>query len=239
MHEPLFMQAVESFFLRRTGVGLSLSGRDWQRLRDWRTLGVPATVVLHGLNEALERWKGSTPPHDLGFAVPNIERAIRGYLDGLLPPQPSSAPPPPPSPSLSAPPQPPSWATIPTPSYDAIKNNLARLGRTATSPHVRAALRQSYRAVLDAERRTPRPPAIDVWRSAKAVALSQLQLALPSAELHTLRAQAETSAQSPRGSVSLSPSALTARRERQFEHLLAQRFGLEALLRLPTQEALP
>ena len=197
-------------------------------------------MVLHGLNEALERWKGSTPPHDLGFAVPNIERAIRGYLDGLLPPQPSALPPSPqPSPSLSAPPQPPSWATVPTPSYDAIKNNLARLGRSTASPHVRSALRQSYRSVLDAERRTPRPPAIDVWRSAKAVALSQLQLALPSSELHTLRAQAELSAQGPRGSVSLSPSALVARRDRQFEHLLAQRFGLEALLRLPTQEAPP
>jgi hypothetical protein len=262
MHEPLFMQAIEGFFLRRTGVGLSLSGVDWQRLRDWRALQVPATVILSGLDAALDAWRSSSPPHDLAFAIPQIEQAIRDHLQVLR--APLTAPPPAlasstsasasasstsqtqgqplsPKPSTSnafnlPPAAPPAWAATPSTNYDAVKASLIRLGRDATSDEVRVALRQSFRAVLDAERRQPRPTALALWKTARAVALQALQHAMPDPELTALRTEAERAALPPRGASSLSAQALAARCDHQFDSLLAARFGVEALLSIPRAE---
>jgi hypothetical protein len=239
MQEPLFMQAIEGFFLRSTGVGLSLTAADWQRLRDWRALHIPATVILDGIDAALRDRRAASPPHDLAFALPHIEQAILAYQAALLTTAPATSPPPVAAPvaaQRAAPQAPPAWAATLATSYDAVKASLIRLGQGASSDDVRAALRNSFRAVLAAERRKPPPSPVDLWKTARAIALQDLQRALPDPELSALRAQAEASAQPTHGALSLSPQALAARRDHQFERLLARRFGVEALLSLPRAE---
>jgi len=79
--QATFAEVVQEAFLRLRGKGLMLGALDDQVLRAWAESGVPAEVVVRGLERAAERarWdarQGETGPRSLRACRPEVEEEI-------------------------------------------------------------------------------------------------------------------------------------------------------------------
>jgi hypothetical protein len=62
--EESYFARVEEHFGQRRGGPLVLSPSDWQMLEAWHRRGIPLPVVLRGINQAFDRFRGSGPRPD-------------------------------------------------------------------------------------------------------------------------------------------------------------------------------
>jgi len=79
-----FAEVVQEAFLRLAGKGLMLGALDAEVLRAWDEMGVPAEVVVRGLEAAAARtaWDarpGETGPRSLRACRPEVEAEIERY----------------------------------------------------------------------------------------------------------------------------------------------------------------
>ncbi|MEZ4465718.1 MAG: hypothetical protein R3F43_14915 [bacterium] len=72
-----FLAAVEQALLAGTGRGLMLSAMDLQLARRWARAGVPASVVVAGIEKAFSHKPRTT--RGLAYAAPAVEEAIRAW----------------------------------------------------------------------------------------------------------------------------------------------------------------
>ncbi|MCB9546516.1 MAG: hypothetical protein H6706_11775 [Myxococcales bacterium] len=72
-----FLAAVEQALLAGTGRGLMLSAMDVQLARRWARAGVPAAVVVAGIERAFAHKPRTT--RGLAYAAPAVEEAIRAW----------------------------------------------------------------------------------------------------------------------------------------------------------------
>jgi hypothetical protein len=82
--EATFAEVVQEAFLRLRGKGLMLGALDNELLRLWAETGVPAEVVIRGLERAAERtrWdarRGQSGPRSLRACRPEVEAEIGGW----------------------------------------------------------------------------------------------------------------------------------------------------------------
>lgn len=82
--EATFAEVVQEAFLRLRGKGLMLGALDNELLRAWAESGVPADVVVRGLERAASRtlWdakKGEAGPRSLRACRPEVEAEIDGW----------------------------------------------------------------------------------------------------------------------------------------------------------------
>ncbi len=82
--EATFAEVVQETFLRLRGKGLMLGALDNELLRAWAETGVPADVVVRGLERAATRtlWDarpGQRGPRSLGACRPEVEAEIDGW----------------------------------------------------------------------------------------------------------------------------------------------------------------
>lgn len=73
-----YLRAIESALLTRTG-GLMLSAIDLQHIRRWARAGVPAEVVIEGIDAAFERNPRTT--RGLSYASKAVDDAIRAWTE--------------------------------------------------------------------------------------------------------------------------------------------------------------
>lgn len=59
-----YLERVERHFGLRRGGRLVLSPRDWQLVQEWHAAGIPAAVVMRGINRAFDRFDASGPRPD-------------------------------------------------------------------------------------------------------------------------------------------------------------------------------
>jgi hypothetical protein len=60
--EDQYFERIERHFGLRRGGLLVLSPRDWQLVQRWQAEGIPATVVMRGINQAFDRHQASRRP---------------------------------------------------------------------------------------------------------------------------------------------------------------------------------
>jgi hypothetical protein len=82
--EATFAEVVQEAFVRLRGKGLMLGALDTELLRGWAETGVPADVVVHGLEQAATRtlWDarpGQRGPRSLLSCRPEVEAEIFGW----------------------------------------------------------------------------------------------------------------------------------------------------------------
>jgi hypothetical protein len=82
--EATFAEVVQESFLRLRGKGLMLGALDNELLRAWAETGVPAEVVVRGLEHAATRTRwdarpGETGPRSLQACRPEVEAEIDGW----------------------------------------------------------------------------------------------------------------------------------------------------------------
>jgi hypothetical protein len=82
--EATFAEVVQEAFLRLRGKGLMIGALDNELLRAWAETGVPADVVIRGLERAAERTRwdarpGETGPRSLRACRPEVEAEIEGW----------------------------------------------------------------------------------------------------------------------------------------------------------------
>lgn len=132
---PAYLAEVERAFVQHAGRGLILSPMDRERVAGWARAGVPAAVIVAGIEQAFDR---PDPPRvrGLGFAAPAIEQRIKAWRHAQVGRR----------------------TTAPDPT-DAIEGALARLlgqieeaGRQARGPAL-TILRQMWRALSDLQTR--------------------------------------------------------------------------------------
>lgn len=75
---PAYLAEVERAFVHHAGRGLLLSPMDRERVAGWARAGIPAAVVIAGIEQAFDR---SDVPRvrGLGFAAPAIESRIKAW----------------------------------------------------------------------------------------------------------------------------------------------------------------
>jgi hypothetical protein len=56
-----YYRDVEEEFLRRRGAPLLLSPRDWSLIGEWQAAGIPLRIVLQGIANVFEAWRGRAP----------------------------------------------------------------------------------------------------------------------------------------------------------------------------------
>jgi len=84
-----FAEVVQEAFLRLRGKGLMLGALDTELLRTWAETGVPAEVVVRGLEAAAERAAWDAPPGEAGprslrACRPEVESEIERYRARVL-----------------------------------------------------------------------------------------------------------------------------------------------------------
>ena len=100
--EPIdYLERVERHFARRRGGPLVLSPRDWQLVKKWQDRGIPAEVVLRGINRAFDHFgAGPRRPdriNSLSYCKQHIEaawlehRELAAGEDGRSPSEPLAA----------------------------------------------------------------------------------------------------------------------------------------------------
>jgi hypothetical protein len=82
--EATFAEVVQEAFLRLRGKGLMLGALDTELLRAWAETGVPADVVVLGLEEAASRTRydarpGQGAPRSLRACRPEVETRIENW----------------------------------------------------------------------------------------------------------------------------------------------------------------
>jgi hypothetical protein len=72
-----YLAAIETALLARTGRGLMLSAIDLQHIRRWARAGVPAEVVIEGIDAAFEHSPRTT--RGLSYAARSVDKAIEAW----------------------------------------------------------------------------------------------------------------------------------------------------------------
>lgn len=78
---PAYLAEVERAFVQHAGRGLILSPLDRDRVAGWARAGVPAAVIVEGIERAFDRPAGAPRPRarGLGFAAAAIEASIKAW----------------------------------------------------------------------------------------------------------------------------------------------------------------
>ncbi len=75
---PAYLAEVERAFVQHAGRGLFLSPMDRQRVAGWARAGIPAAVVVAGIEQAFDR-PDVPRVRGLGYAAPAIEERIKAW----------------------------------------------------------------------------------------------------------------------------------------------------------------
>ncbi len=133
---PAYLAEIERAFTAGTGRGLMLSPADRERVAAWARAGVPAAVVVAGIEQAFE-----TPParrvRGLGYAAAAIDRAIKRWRDNKVGETPAAVDP---TDAIEA-------------AFATLLDHIVRLGRAEQDPTRQAIKRRAWRAVDDVRRR--------------------------------------------------------------------------------------
>lgn len=83
---PAYLAEVERAFVGHAGRGLLLSPLDREKVAGWARAGVPAAVIVEGIERAFDRPDGAPKPRarGIGFAVPAIEASIKAWQHAQL-----------------------------------------------------------------------------------------------------------------------------------------------------------
>ena len=96
-----YFTEIEDHFQRARGTGLFLlSPLDWALIEAWKNAGIPLEAVLHGIDQAFDKWR-SRPPrgriqmvNSLAYCAQAIAAEVQAMVDGGGPAKSSSAAPP-------------------------------------------------------------------------------------------------------------------------------------------------
>jgi hypothetical protein len=85
-NNPGFFDTVQICFMELTGRSVMLSGRDLEKLVEWREQGAPARAICKGLKSAVEAMPEEDPPRDVyacrDWIVPYVDQARERQVGG-------------------------------------------------------------------------------------------------------------------------------------------------------------
>ena len=85
-NNPGYFDTVQICFMELTGRSVMLSGRDLEKLVEWREQGAPARAICKGLKSAVEAMPEDDPPRDVyacrDWITPYVEQARERQVGG-------------------------------------------------------------------------------------------------------------------------------------------------------------